>query len=149
MKTVFFLFLLSLNAHADPFSDGIHNGRESCGLQFQLMNPNDFAKKTDFPSFPFYSPLPPPMSTVLVTEADYYREGALECGQAASSLVKQPNATVACVMTSGPAWPRILGSVITAPNNAVASAKVVKACVADLGFVKQCLETWIACFNRN
>lgn len=140
------LALTAVTAHADYFTDALRDGRETCQLRYDVVNPNDVAKIADFPGVP-YAPTPG-ISSHVVGQWHYYHEGQLECGSASAALVWNPGADVACVMSSGPYEPYLMGGVVVGSTPDAAAATLVKKCVASERFVSPCLGQWIACFNR-
>lgn len=141
------LTLTATAAHADALSAALRDGRESCGLKYELVNPNDLASKKDFPGVPF-APIPG-LSYSVIGEYHYFRKGSIECGQAAAALVKRPNEAVACITTHGYDQPRIPGGIVVGADAKKAAHALVKRCVADVKYVSPCLSEWIVCFNRN
>src|SRR4051794_10652799 len=104
ISLVALILMFTQLAQADALANALESGKASCGLAFTNVNPNDLASKNDFPGVR-YSPMPSTNFTV-VGEYHFYQKGALECGRAAAQLVKDPSASVACVMSLGVHMPK-------------------------------------------
>jgi hypothetical protein len=140
-------------AKADPLADALREGRNSCGLNFQVIPSNIISSSSDFPGVPQVPPGWPPISSGVAGPSDFYAQGSGECGRASAALVRNPSASWACVVSSGPYLSKIYG-VGTDSQLKAAALDSIHACVRNTGYTVYCLGinnmiVDVTCFNRN
>lgn len=147
--------LTATTALADDSAAGLYlkAGRESCGLKLQALSAYQVSSPSSFQKGQ-YPPGPPPTNYTVVSLSEFYSQGALECGSAATALVKNPQADWACVISYGPPSAAVIASGAAKALND-AALQTLKSCVSAVNYTVDCFG-WsqdyakdVACFSRN
>lgn len=135
-------------ARASGYDDGLADGRASCALPVQRLNPNDLADENKFPDNPnAFIPPKAPNDTVAGYE-DGYRVGATECGQAAAKLASHIDASWSCLQASEEMDASILGSGVGAKSVDAGKAALMSCISANRDLPSTCFGQWVYCFHR-